>query len=90
MDPNWLGNFFSQAKDWLTDAINAIQSAIMVLLPDSPFKNLVLPREIQEILGYINWLVPFYMIGNTLLAWTGAIVVYYAYQIILRWIKSIQ
>ncbi|MBO6230511.1 MAG: hypothetical protein J6O50_08070 [Ruminiclostridium sp.] len=90
MNFNFLGDFFGKAKDWLTDAINTIQSAIMILLPDSPFKGLEIPSEIQEILGYINWLVPFYMIGNVLLAWTGAIVVYYAYQIILRWIKSIQ
>lgn len=87
---NWLGDFFSTAKDWLVDFLNIIQSAIMLLLPDSPFKNFSMPREIEEILGYINWIVPFYMIGNVLLAWTAAITIYYAYQLILRWIKSIQ
>lgn len=87
---NWLGDFFGTAKDWLVDFLNTVQSAIMLLLPDSPFKNFDMPQQIREILGYINWLVPFYMIGNVLLAWTGAIVIYYAYQIILRWIKSIQ
>lgn len=87
---NWLGDFFGTIKDWLTDTINTIQSAIFLLLPDSPFKNLSMPREVTEILGYINWIVPFYMIGNVLLAWTLAIVVYYAYQTILRWIKTIQ
>ena len=85
-----LGSFLGSVKDWIADYLNEIQSAIMLLLPDSPFKGLTLPESVQEVLGYINWIVPFYMIGNTLLVWTGAIVVYYAYQLILRWIKSIQ
>lgn len=85
-----LGEFFGNCKDWLTEFLNEIQAWVMLMLPDSPFKGLVLPEYIRSILGYINWFVPFYMIGNTLLLWIGAITVYYAYQIILRWIKSIQ
>lgn len=83
-------DIFNNAKDLLTDFLNEIQVVIFALLPDSPFKDFTVPPEIKEILSYINWVVPFYMIGNTLLAWTGCIVVYYAYQTILRWIKSIE
>ena len=85
-----MGEFFTNAKDWLTGALNEIQIVIFALLPDSPFLNMNIPDNVREILGYINWVVPFYMIGNTLLAWIGAIAVYYAYQTVLRWIKSIQ
>lgn len=85
-----MGEFFSNCKDWLVNFLNEIQAVIMLLLPDSPFRDFSFPPEVNEILGYINWVVPFYLIGNTLLIWTGAIIVYYAYQIILRWIKSIQ
>lgn len=85
-----LGEFFSNAKNWLTDFLNESQKVVLDLLPDSPFKDFALPLEVQKILSYINWLVPFYMIGNTLLAWTVCIGVYYAYQTVLRWIKSIQ
>lgn len=87
---SFLGDFFNNAKNWLTDFLNEIQGVILMLLPDSPFKNFTVPTQIQEILGYINWIVPFYLIGNTLLLWTGAITVYYAYQLILRWIKTIE
>lgn len=83
-------DIFNKGKDIITDFLNEIQSVIFALLPDSPFKDFTVPNNIKEILSYINWLVPFYMIGNTLLAWTGCIVVYYAYQTILRWIKSIE
>lgn len=85
-----LGEFFSNIKNWLTDFLNEVQKVVLELLPDSPFKDFVLPAEVQKILSYINWIVPFYMIGNTLLAWTVCIGVYYAYQTILRWLKSIQ
>lgn len=77
-------------KSWLSDVLNQIQQWVMILLPDSFIKDLVLPDNIQSILGYINWVIPFYMIGNTLLIWCGCITIYYAYQVILRWIKAIQ
>ncbi len=82
-------NFLNSVTNWLTEHINELQAIIFSLLPDSPFQ-FELPAEIKELLGYINWIVPFYMVGNTLLIWTSAILVYYAYQTILRWIKSIQ
>lgn len=85
-----MSDFLNNLKSGLENFLNAAQDVIFALLPDSPFKDFSFPSEIQDILGYINWLVPFYLIGNTLLVWTGAITVYYAYQTILRWIKSIQ
>ncbi len=85
-----IADIINKGKDWLTDFLNEIQAVIFALLPDSPFKDFTVPEEVQEILSYINWVVPFYMIGNTLLAWVGCIAVYYAYQTVLRWIKSIE
>ena len=84
-----ISSFFSGAFNWLADFINEIQAFLFMLLPDSPFQ-FEFPSEVNEILGYINWIIPFYMIGNTLLIWCSAVLVYYAYQTILRWIKSIQ
>ncbi len=85
-----MSDFFNNIKIGLEKFLNTAQEFIFALLPDSPFKDFSFPSEIQDILSYINWLVPFYLIGNTLLVWTSAITVYYAYQTILRWIKSIQ
>lgn len=85
-----LSELFGQAKEWLTDFLNDIQALIFAMLPDSPFKGLTVPQDVIKMLKYINWLVPFNLIGKTLLAWIGAITIYYAYQTVLRWIKSIQ
>ena len=79
----------NSVSNWLSDFINSIQALIFTLLPDGRFQ-FTLPEEVTEILGYINWVIPFYMIGNTLLVWCSVILIYYAYQMILRWIKSIQ
>ena len=81
---------FNSVKSWLSDVLNQIQQWVLVLLPDSFIKDLEVPSNIKAILSNINWVIPFYMIGNTLLVWCGCIAVYYAYQIILRWIKAIQ
>lgn len=86
---NIISGFLNSASNWLSDFMNSIQVVIFALLPDSPFQ-FTLPQEVTEILGYINWVIPFYMIGNTLLVWCSAILIFYAYQTILRWIKSIQ
>lgn len=85
-----LGLFFTNIKNWLVDFLNEIQALIMAILPDSPFVGFVVPPDLQEILSYINWIVPFYLIGNILLAWLSCITIYYSVQIILRWIKTIQ
>ena len=82
---SWLNGAFG----WLADFINEIQAIIFMLLPDIHFQ-FILPPEVTEILSFINWVIPFYMIGNTLLVWCSAVLVYYAYQTILRWVKSIQ
>lgn len=76
-------------SNWLTDILNSIQAAVMVLLPNSPFANLALPPEIAQYLPYVNWVIPFYMIVPTFAIWCGAVVVYYAYHVILRWVKAI-
>lgn len=86
---DFITNIFNSFTNWLTEHLNELQAIIFALLPDSPFQ-FELPEEIQIILGYVNWVLPFYMVGNTLLVWCTAILVYYAYQTILRWIKSIK
>lgn len=82
-------NILNKIGNWFTDMLNELQALLMMLLPDSPF-SFELPQQIKDLLPYINWIIPFYMISNTLLIWCSAIVVYYAYQALLRWIKTIQ
>ncbi|MCL2087769.1 MAG: hypothetical protein FWH05_09300 [Oscillospiraceae bacterium] len=84
---NLLGGLDS-ITDWLSDKLNNILAVVLQLLPDSPF-SVELPAEVKNILGYINWLIPFGQITATLGFWVAAVGVYYAYKVILRWAKAI-
>lgn len=73
-----------------TDIANSILNAILFLLPDSPFADIVIPAEVKKILGYVNYFVPIRAMLIIAGSWISAIGVYYLYQIILRRIKAIR
>lgn len=79
------GNIFS----WLTDNLRNVLSWIVSFLPASPFKLLEL-TPLKDILGYINYFLPMDFILSSLTAWGSAILIYYAYHIILRWVKAVE
>lgn len=80
---------FSSIVDWIGDKLNYIMSFICLVLPDSPFE-LLDNSPIGEYLGYINYFVPLEFMVDVLSAWTGCILIYYGYQMIMRWAKAIE
>jgi len=65
-------------------------AGLLLLLPSSPFGiKHEMPQILQSILGYINWVIPFKWITDTLIAWGTVIGAYYLYQMTLRWTKAI-
>lgn len=67
--------------------------AVLSLLPDSPFKmldSLMASGEIAKWLGMVNWFVPIYTFVGVIEGWLLAVAVYYAYQVVLRWLKAIE
>ena len=81
-------DWFTSAVGWLGDQLSYILSFIVVLLPDSPFQ-LLSYTPIANILPYINYFIPIDFILSTLTAWGTAITIYYAYQIVLKWVKAV-
>lgn len=77
-------------KNFINDASNKIFQAILILLPDSPFKDFAFPPEIESFLGYLNYYVPFGTLVTIALAWTTCVGIYYCYQLILRFIKAVK
>ena len=64
----------------ITDVLDDIVNAIVLLLPASPFKDVEIPAEVKQLFGYVNNFVPvtaMLAIGTT---WLTAIGVYYKYN----------
>lgn len=74
----------------ITDVVDDIVNAIVFLLPDSPFKDVDIPAEVQQIFGYVNYFVPVGAMLSIGTGWLAAIGIYYLYQTILRWAKTIK
>ena len=74
----------------ITDVLDDIVNAIVLLLPDSPFKDVEIPAEVKDLFGYVNYFVPVGAMLSIGMSWLTAIGVYYMYQTILRWAKTIK
>lgn len=81
---------FNGIWNWIVDVVNDIISAVMFILPDSPFANIEIPEEVTQILGYVNYFVPIGAMLAIAAAWLSAIGIYYLVQTILRWAKAIK
>lgn len=62
---------------------------VMNLLPVSPFAPYIAELGELKYLSYLNYFVPVGTCIDIALAWVTAIVLYYLYSIILRWIRAI-
>lgn len=75
------------------DILNWLQekaSFLIQFLPTSPFRRAIDLIGNIPYIEYINWFIPISDIVMILMWWGTAIGVYYAYMIILRWIKAIE
>lgn len=74
----------------IVDFVEKVADAIIMLLPDSPFKDVDIPAEVKQLFGYVNYFVPIAAMLSIGAAWLSAIGIYYLYQTILRWSKAIK
>ncbi len=76
-------NFWNNITDGINDVFNEIFQFILLLLPDSPFKDFSLPPEIETFLGYLNYYIPFAEMVSIGLVWITAVSVFYSYNLFL-------
>lgn len=68
-----------------------VLSLIFFVLPDSPFIGFVSRNStITNYLSYLSWLIPIKEIITVLVVWLSAMMIYYVYSIVMRWIKLIE
>lgn len=77
--------------DIINGALNGLVTAlnfVLQLLPDSPFQSITL-GPVAEYIGYVNWFFPIQEILLFLSVWLAAVLIYYAYTVILRVTQAI-
>ena len=69
------------------ELINFIIS-VLDLFPDDPFLKVAeLEAPATVVMGYVNWFIDFPFILSLISTWCAAILGWYVYSIILRWVK---
>lgn len=68
--------------------LGTVANVVVLLLPPSPFLNFT-GVEIPFI-SSLNWVIPISFMVTILGYWTGAILLYYIVQTVLRWVKMIE
>ena len=59
------------------------------ILPDSPIQKFVNLTALGDVMGYINYFIPFKRMSIVLEVWIAAVVVFYGYKLIMKWSKII-
>lgn len=83
-----MGTYLVNICNWFINAVGVALQAVILLLPESPFQKIMI--EMPDVFISINWLFPISEMLGTLETWLAAIIVYYGYQVILRWVKAIE
>ena len=84
-------------KDFLNNLLDTLSDVVRYLinfLPDSPFNTFYnyLQRQdtsVSRVIGILNYFFPISLIVQTMSLWLGAIAVYYAISVVMRWAKVI-
>ena len=74
----------------IVEFFNMLAGLLYSLLPTSPFVSFFNSMQQSPFLGYLNYFLPVAEAIVILQTWLVAIAVYYAYQMIMRFINMIE
>ena len=75
---------------FMKEILDKFLSFLLQILPTSPFAPMIDSLEKMPYLGYINYFVPVGICIKIGEAWLAAIVVFYLWSVVARWIKLIE
>lgn len=70
-------------------ALEKFKDFLIAVLPHSPFQQYIDQWRGLPGLSWLNWFIPVRACLTILASWLAALVLYYLYRIILRWIKAV-
>lgn len=74
---------------WLEELFNAFANVLLSILPSSPFAKYISAFGELPFLGWLNWFIPIKACLVVFSSWLIAVGLFYAYSIIMRWLKMI-
>ena len=81
-----ISNIGNSILSWITEKA----SFLINFLPRSPFRKVIDLMGNIPYIDAIGWFIPIDEIILLLMYWTTAIALFYAYMIVLRWVKAIE
>lgn len=66
-----------------------ILTSILSILPGSPFKAMIVAIDDIQILGALNWIIPFAPIVSMLQTWAVCMAAYYAYKVAKKGLSGV-
>ncbi len=76
-----------EIMQWLSTTIAEVLGSLMIMLPKSPFLAVIQYLGQVKYLGWLNWCFPVGDIIKVTYYWCMCVLGFYAWQIVLRWIK---
>lgn len=76
--------------NWIIEGIAAALSWLLDLMPDSPVNGFSNDTPVGVVLGHITWFIPFPTMLLHFSLILSAIIVYYAFRVVGRWIKLVR
>lgn len=74
----------------LGETVSSLWEKIIDFLPGCPIQFIHTIPEVKKYLGMVNWFIPIDSMISLATVWLLAVGAYYAYQLVLRWIKAIE
>lgn len=80
-----MSGIINQFFAWISEQLAGVAAS----LPQCPF-TFEKMAGLEQIMGYVNYVIPLGSMLKVTTAWVGAILIYYGVQIILRWVQAIE
>lgn len=85
-----MGNILINTINSILNTIGTLITAILSILPDSPFSLIYNMNLDLSWFQYFNWIFPISEALLVMTSWLTCILLYYGLSIIMRWIKAIE
>ena len=81
----------SQVITQIFDFVKDYAEKLLHFLPTSPFRPFIMEvrNSFSTFAGYINYFIPIGFFIDVFYAWMIAVFAFYAYSLLMRWVKMI-